>query len=132
MTGKELVDEGYLNDSLDLSWNTEENDLETMPEMWSRKERESELGGISRPSLRESMEKHGYLEGSPSITIFHGNGGIRRVHDAHHRIATAAALERQKKRQIFFPVEHQEPFNAENWDKDFGQSDSSSSTPWEA
>jgi len=90
-------------------------DHENLQMMWDRKLRESSWPVSSGQTLYDSMREHGFKferdvgEGpaTKSIRLFHDNSN-RFVLNHHHRIASAAEIERQGGEEILFPVEHKD------------------------
>jgi hypothetical protein len=88
---------------------------ESMGEMWKRKEGESLVPNQETGmSLSKSLKTHGYR--GNTIKLYH-SPGTTEILDGHHRVAAAAALERQGT-QIHIPVEHsiyKDEIDTNNW-----------------
>lgn len=113
MTGSELM--RTINYSADAEYYGE-----TIPDMWERKESESRspiIAGIKPEYQRhgagvyQSIKQKGY-EGEPiNLVLSNYEDPVRgqvkssQVWDGHHRIAAAAALEKEGN-QVYIPVEH--------------------------
>lgn len=114
MTGQEIIND------VTFSHDTFHGAGESLEDTWRRKEQEGRQPGLHPgSSLYDSMLKHGYKQDSPVLNLHQDNEGEVFLADGHHRVATAAALEREGKRQIFFPINNVPPFNPEDWDNEF-------------
>lgn len=124
MTGTELKDS--------ITQSHDKLDTESMKQMWRRKSKESKLStGTTYPDpynegqrtahgtgLSKSMENHGYIDANPRshIQVDH-DGDQRNVWEGHHRIATAARLEKNGKGPFYIPVQHHDQTDiADDWD----------------
>lgn len=125
MTGSEL--QKTITHSYDAPLDMEPGDASTLNDLWSRKEAESRRrpGEWLQPhgsGVYDSLKARGY-EGEPlrlhDYNVFTDAGvhvPARGVMDGHHRVAAAAALEREGQ-QIYIPVVHQDSrLEDDDWD----------------
>lgn len=112
MTGSEI--QNILTKSNDAQWNWDEQRKETMGDLWNRKEteaRQPSVTGAHGAGVYESLNRQGYR--GDTLNIRHGHlssedgssNNYSWISDGHHRVAAAAALEREGK-TMFIPVEH--------------------------
>ena len=102
MSGTQLQDE--------ITHSMDRMPHQTMQDLWDQKLRESQWPDSSGQSLYESMQEHGFdperageYPGDKEVRVYYGKTK-RMVADKHHRIASAAEIERQGGDEILFPV----------------------------
>lgn len=81
-------------------------DHENLDQMWDRKAEEAKVPGNVRghgAGVYDSLKSQGY-NGMP-LTVSHDRRGTY-VYNGHHRIAAAAAIERETGKNVWIPVEH--------------------------
>lgn len=80
--------------------------------VWQEKEQQSKNPGTHHGAgLYQSIQKHGYMHVDPKPTIIFEtapNGKSERVvqSEGHHRVAAAAALERETGKETFIPTNY--------------------------
>ena len=90
-------------------------DIETAEGMWKRKERESkapEHWGYHGGGVYDSIAKEGVTS---HVEVWHDRQGPA-LSDGHHRVAAAAAVQRDTGRQQFIPIEHEAANASSSWD----------------
>jgi len=87
-----------------------------VPELWDQKEAASRLpysSGEHGSGTYDSIKEHGwqnrtnYNEKHPTIILEDSSSGVRKVQsEGHHRVAAAAAVERETGRAEFIPTRY--------------------------
>ena len=88
---------------------------ESLSDMWNRKAVEAKrpaTEGSTVPDspqhgagVYDSLKQSGWQSPSSEIWLTHNNDQVR-MGAGHHRVAAAAALEREEGKQVFIPIEH--------------------------
>jgi hypothetical protein len=123
MTGSEL--QRSITHSWDGPLDMAPGDTKELNKLWERKEYEAKRSDYSDEhgaGLYDSLKSRGY-EGKPLLLndydVFTDAGvhvPARGIMDGHHRIAAAAALEREGK-QVYIPIVHQDlRVGDDDWD----------------
>ena len=91
-------------------YRTKRKDPETMDDMWDRKLEESKSYESDHGAgVYGSLKKEGWRSHSAGLTMVHRTtpeGVTRRLHDGHHRVASAAALEEEGHSTVWIPLNH--------------------------
>lgn len=120
MTGSEL--QRSITHSYDAPLDMEPGDPEALGELWEGKTYEAKQPrGVHGAGVYDSIKQRGY-QGEPiklyDYDVFTNAGytvPARGVMDGHHRVAAAAALEKEGQ-QVYIPVEHVAQ-DEDPWDK---------------
>jgi hypothetical protein len=85
--------------------------IETMDEMWDRKLTESKQPQYTThgAGVYDSIKEHGFTRGASPITINMDSAKGVVLNDGHHRVASAAALDKEG-HENYIPVTHREGY----------------------
>lgn len=112
MTGPEW--QGTVNHSFDRHTTDGSDEREPMNKLWARKETEArqphdewEHGSGVYDSMKRKGYRHHLADGPGDIPTIYAEGGRLTQGEGHHRIAAAAALERETGKPTYIPTNYE-------------------------